>query len=145
MPKGQGNKGKGKAKKPKNILPTIWSQRGVVEPQHDFDEPSDGTMTFLKAKLSKMPDPIENEPYAKDCYCIKGATMTNSKHSRTDAAKMLLLESNENDLADTIERHKSKVICSCKTASALSTYTSILSTIDGVPNEVDQGCSRGSP
>ena len=118
-------------------LKQLWEERGMVKFEQKFDTISDSVATKIKNKIKLENDyKIANEgsiPRVSDgTYHMKNV-------NATDEARLLLLSSGNNSLAEAIKEHlriryDAALIEGAKKKSANGSLQSILSQIDNVPS-----------
>ena len=119
-------------------LKQLWEERGMVKFEQKFDTISDTVATKIKNKIKKL----ENDykiAYEGSIPRVSNGTYHMKNVNATDEARLLLLSSGNNSLAEAIKEHlriwyDAALVDGAKKKSANGSLQSILSQIDNVPS-----------
>ena len=126
------------SKDPKENLLKLWEARPPALFQGEFRKYTDSEMSRLIERAEKLESPAITGSNAGKTHRVYQKTWGLSNVHRSDAAKLLLLESGNNGLADAMEKHlmtkyDSKMVKGCPRVATVSAFASILSCLDNVP------------
>ena len=119
-------------------LKQLWEERGMVKFEQKFDTISDSVARKIKNKIKKL----ENDykiAYEGSIPRVSDGTYHMKNVNATDEARLLLLSSGNNSLAEAIKEHlriryDAALLEVAKKKSANGSLQSILSQIDNVPS-----------
>ena len=123
---------------PTHALKNQWRKRGIIIMNSEFEHMNPGTFKYLVETADQLEEPIFIDPNAGESQRVHLKLDRNDKIPRKAAARKLLLGSNNNDMANMIEKHiKTKygaeIVQGAKNEAPLANFVSLLRCIDNIP------------
>ena len=123
---------------PTHALKNQWKKRGIIIMNSEFKHMNPGTFEYLVETADQLEEPIFIDPNAGESQRVHLKLNRNEKIPRNAAARKLLLGSDDNDMANAIEKHintkyGAEIVQGAKNEAPLANFVSLLKCIDNIP------------